>query len=438
MTVQSATVEVAEARPGRHAWFVLGLLTVANFFNAVDRYSLALVLEPIKREFGATDTMMSLLGGFAYASAYGLAALPLAALADRGASRKVLSFCLLFWSAATMACGFAQRFSHLLIMRAGVGLGEAGGIPASLALISGYFTQKQRPFAIGVFYSANGLSLCLGVPIISLVVAEWGWRAGFYVFGALGLLFVPFIYLFIREPLAAARADAPSAPAPREKLIPALAAMFRVRPFMWILLSHFLVFTGVGANTTFTVAFFMRYYDFSYPQVAALNGVPMGVAGVLGGLAGGALVGSIVRRTANLDWMNRISAAAALAAAVSLGFAFAGISVWVSAAACIAGYFFIMARYATSYAATLEYAPDGSKGAVAAVLLILQSVLAGTLGPLLVGLVSDHLTPTHGDKVGLQLALLIVVPVTMMVGGLVGYQPLCAHLPEDRAALKRA
>jgi predicted MFS family arabinose efflux permease len=432
MTVQSATVEASEARPGRHAWFVLALLTVANFFNALDRYSLALVLEPIKREFGASDTMMSLLGGFAYASAYGLAAIPLAALADRGASRKVLGFCLLFWSAATMACGFVQRFGQLLIMRAGVGLGEAGGIPASLALISGYFSQKQRPFAMGVFYSANGLSLCLGVPIISLVIAEWGWRAGFYVFGALGVVFAPFVFLFVREPRAAA------APAQREKSLPALAAMFRVRPFVLILLSHFLVFTGVGANTTFTVAFFMRFYGFSYPQVAALNGVPMGVAGVLGGLAGGALVGRIVRRTGNLDWMNRVSAAAALAAAISLAFAFAGISVWISAAACIAGYFFIMARYATSYAATLEYAPAGAKGAVAAVLLILQSVLAGTLGPLLIGLVSDHLAPTHGDKVGLQLALLIVCPVTMIVGGLVGYQPLRDHLPEARAALKRA
>jgi predicted MFS family arabinose efflux permease len=377
--------------------------------------------------------MMSILGGLAYASAYGIAAIPLAALADRGGARKVLSFCLLIWSAATFACGLARQFTQLLVMRSAVGLGEAGGIPASLSLISGTFSRRQRPLAVGIFYSANGLSLCLGVPVISMIVAAWGWRSGFTVFGALGILFVPVLFFFTRDAKVGKGETLGDA---RQPALPALGAMLKVRPFLFILLSHFLVFTGIAANTTFTVAYLIRYYHFSYAGVAALNGVPMGVAGVLGGLAGGALVARLVKRTGNVDWMNWVSALSALAGAISLAIAFAGISVAVTAAGCILGYFFIMARYATGYSGALEYVPAGAKGTAAAVLVIIQSVLAGSLGPLLVGLVSDHFKPGYGDRIGLQFGLLIVVPLTMAAGALIGIQPLRGHLPDERVLAK--
>ncbi|KRB86505.1 hypothetical protein ASE00_07340 [Sphingomonas sp. Root710] len=431
MQTVSGTHDEAQDPVGREAWTVLILLTIANFFNALDRTSLSLVLEPIKHEFGASDTMMSILAGFAYAATYGVAAIPLAVLADRGASRRVLGFCLAVWSGATLMCGFAQRYTQLLVARAAVGMGEAGGIPASLSLISSHFPSKRRPWAMSIFYSANGLSLCIGVPIFSMIVATWGWRAGFYVSGAAGLLFVPFLFRFVREPRAPVDAGA-QADAPREKVIPALRAMCRNRPFVLVLLSHFLVFTGVAANTTFTVAYFIRNYGLSYEQVAALNGVPFGVAGVVGGLAGGALVARLVRRSSDPDWMNRISAASAIASALCLVVGFSGLSLPISAAGCIFGYFFIMARYGTSYAAALEYVPSGSKGAVGAVLVIIQSVLAGSIGPLLVGLVSDHLRPVHGEQLALQIAMLAICPTTMIIGALFGFQPLRGHRPEDR------
>jgi MFS family permease len=91
--------------------FTLALLALVYVFSFIDRNVIAIVIEPIKQEFGASDTMMGLLTGLAFAVLYGVLGIPLGRMVDRGTDRrKMISICCGLWSMATMACGLATSF----------------------------------------------------------------------------------------------------------------------------------------------------------------------------------------------------------------------------------------------------------------------------------------------------------------------------------------
>ena len=112
----------------RYRYYVLALLTLGYVFNFVDRQVMTILIEPIKTEFGATDTQMGLLSGLAFALFYATLGIPVARLADRWSRRNVLAISMTTWSAVTALCATATGFWHLLILRIGVGVGEAGGV----------------------------------------------------------------------------------------------------------------------------------------------------------------------------------------------------------------------------------------------------------------------------------------------------------------------
>ena len=104
-------------------------------FNALDRGALAILVEPIKTDLGLSDTQLGLLTGFAFSLTYALFGIPLARLADTRSRVKLLSLCLAVWSIATAIAGLAQNFIQLALTRVVVGIGEAGGSPASVSLM---------------------------------------------------------------------------------------------------------------------------------------------------------------------------------------------------------------------------------------------------------------------------------------------------------------
>ena len=125
--------------------------------NTVDRNSvLSLLLEDIKKEFGASDAQLGLLGGIPFAFFYAFLGIPLAVWADRSSRRNVLAFAVAMWSAMTAVCGLALSFVMLFFSRVGVAVGEAGGSPPSHSLISDYFPKSLRGTAFSIF--------ALGVP----------------------------------------------------------------------------------------------------------------------------------------------------------------------------------------------------------------------------------------------------------------------------------
>src|SRR3954468_1661771 len=146
---------VAELR--NRSSLVLALLLVAYIFNYLDRRILGILAGPIIAELHLSDRQFGLLSGPPFAILYSVLGIPFAFLADRTSRSRVIATAVAFWSAFTALCGTALSFWQFFVFRMGVGIGEAGGVAPSYALIADYFEPRRRARALAIF--------SLGVPI---------------------------------------------------------------------------------------------------------------------------------------------------------------------------------------------------------------------------------------------------------------------------------
>ena len=155
------------------AWYAAIFLTLAATLSTVDRQILALMIGPIKRDFGVTDSQIGLLGGLAFTLLYTFATLPAAWLADRGSRRWVAAGGMVFWSLMTAACGLTQRFSTLFLARMGVGVGESTLAPAAYSMLSDLFPKRTLPAALGLFNTAPVLGVAFANIVGGRVIAHF-------------------------------------------------------------------------------------------------------------------------------------------------------------------------------------------------------------------------------------------------------------------------
>jgi len=134
-----------------HAWYVVGVLTLACVFSFIDRQILSLLVEPIEADLGISDTRRSLLPGLSFAIFYTLLGIAIARFADASSRRPIIAAGIFLWSLMTVLCGVSRTVWQLFLARMGVGVGEAALTPAALSMISDYFPKERLARAIGVF-----------------------------------------------------------------------------------------------------------------------------------------------------------------------------------------------------------------------------------------------------------------------------------------------
>jgi len=198
----------------RVAWFAISILMLAYTFSFIDRLILSLMVEPIKADLGLSDVKISLLQGLSFALFYTIAGLPVGRLVDSHRRTTIIAIGVTVWCLMTAACAFAQKFWHLFLARAGVGVGEAALAPAAYSMISDLFPPARRGIAMGIFSSGTsigaGLAMIIGGWVIQAITASgpqtlpfFGtlepWRLVFIYVGLPGLLVAVLIKL-VPEP----------------------------------------------------------------------------------------------------------------------------------------------------------------------------------------------------------------------------------------------
>lgn len=165
-------------RPGRaYSWYVVVLLMTFYVLSFLDRQIIAILVEPIKRDLSLSDVQVSLVGGLSFVIFYATAGVFVGRLADRMNRPLLIGVGILVWSAATALCGLAAKFWHLLVLRMGVGLGEATLLPSSISLIADYFPRHKvstptsvfmlgAPIGIGIAYAGGGYLYGLAVRLV--------------------------------------------------------------------------------------------------------------------------------------------------------------------------------------------------------------------------------------------------------------------------------
>ena len=187
------------SRPLPNSGIVLGLLLLAYIFNFLDRQILGILAGPIIADLKLTDAEFGAIAGLAFALLYSFLGVPFAMLADRTSRSRVIVGALAVWSGFTALCGTATSFMQLFLYRLGVGIGEAGGVAPSYALIADYYPPERRARALAIFSLGIPLGLALGTLIGAYLAAWVNWRAAFLVMGIAGLVLAPVMLIVVRD-----------------------------------------------------------------------------------------------------------------------------------------------------------------------------------------------------------------------------------------------
>ncbi len=284
MTPTAAPQTDAPIRPARPR-LILGMLLLVYVLNFVDRQIIGILARPIKAELALTDAQLGLLGGLAFALFYATLGIPVALLADRLGRARIIALSLALWSGFTALCGFAGAYWQLFLCRVGVGIGEAGGVAPSYALIAAHFPPERRGRAFAIFSFGVPLGSALGIMLGGWLAARFDWRSAFIALGIVGLAVAPVFHLVMRrfapeKPARAGDGDAPT-------LAGALAVLSG-KPAFWLVALGASSASVIGYGLAFWLpSFFGRSYGLDLVDTALFYGTIVLVGGAAGLWGGG-------------------------------------------------------------------------------------------------------------------------------------------------------
>lgn len=381
----------------------MGALLLVNILNLVDRQLPFILVESIRADLHLTDAQIGLMAGVAFAVVYSFAGLPLARMADKHSPRTVLSLSLVFWSLMTAAGGLAQSFLHLVLARAGVAAGEAGSTPAAHALIARVFPSKKRAMVLAVFSLGVPIGSTLGLVLGGIINDLANWRVAFFLVGLPGVLAAIFAWYILPEPPARTKEDHPP-------FWPMVGALFALPSFRHMAAGSALFAVGSYAMSVFAPAFLMRTHELSTVQA----GFGIGIAFGVGGLLGTGLGGILADRLGSLDpaWRQRVPAIGMLLSAPVAWASFLAPNPYLSIFFLTLIFTLSLFYFAPTFSAVQMLVADNARATSAAVLLFCLTLAGSSIGPYMIGALSDYLAPTHG-ALSLRYAL-CVLPLTML------------------------
>ena len=376
-----------------YANYVLGVLFIVYVFNFIDRQVLSVFIGPIKEEFGANDTQMGLLAGFAFALLYTFAGIPIARLADKGNRRDIIAIGLAVWSAMTVACGFARSFAQLALARVLVGIGEAAGSPPSHSMIADYFSMDRRATALAIYTSGAFVGSAFAYLGGGYLREYFDWRTAFIVVGAPGLLIALLVRFTVREPLrgiSEQRTD--------DKTTTTLGATLRylVRSRSWVLMmtGFSLVSIASYAILIWGYEFYERIHQLAPITIGNWMGLIVGIGGSVGTILGGRIVDILGRERASRGM--RASVLVTMTGFPLGIYALLAESTIHSLWALGPFYFLLNVYLAAMYSNNQNLAKLQMRATAAAIMLFIVNIVGAGAGPLIVGALSDAFAAEHG------------------------------------------
>ena len=374
---------------------VLGMLLLVYVFNFVDRQILSILAAPIQRDLGLSDGEMGMLGGIAFALLYSTLAVPLGALADRTSRSRVITISLVLWSGFTAMCGLAQGFWHIFLARLGVGIGEAGGVAPSYALIGEYFPSERRASALSIYSLGIPLGSAAGVLVGGYIAATVDWRLAFFAVGTAGLLVAPLFRLLVRDRRAGG-AGPQTAPATVPPLRETAMVLAR-KPAFWLM--SFAAASGsmIGYGIAFWLpSLLQRSFALSLIGASQFYGTLLLAGGVAGVLAGGWLGDRLGGRDrAFYAWLPALAYLLA-APLFALG---------IGSSSTALAFILLLVPQALSYvwlgpvlSAIQHLVVPGARSTAAALFLLINNLIGLGGGIYALGALSDFLTPIHGEE----------------------------------------
>ncbi len=429
-----------------YAWYVVGVLTLVYVFSFIDRQILNLLVEPIKKDLRITDFQMSLLMGFSFAVFYTFFGIILGRLADSKSRRAIIAVGFVMWSLFTAGCGLARNFLQMLLLRMGVGVGEAALSPAAYSLITDYFPKERRATAISVYsmgiYIGSGLAYMLGGVVYKWASAEQAWELPvvgetkpwqviFFIVGLPGVILALLVYT-VREPvrrgikmIKAADGRLKTAQVPLRQVFDYI--LENKRTFLCHNVGFALLSFSSYGSSSWVPTFLIRNHGWTGAKSGLVFGAVVAIFGTLGIVAGGWMADRMAAR-GHRDATMRVGLVVALVwLPFGILYPLVPSDKW-AIALMIPAVFLASAPFGVAPAAIQQMMPNAMRGQASAVYLFIVNLIGLGLGPSAVAATTDFI---FGDVYKVNYSLMIVATIAHLVSALLlwlGLKPFMRSL----------
>jgi MFS family permease len=376
-----------EGQPRRRASLVLGVLLIAYIFNFLDRQILGILAQPIKADLNLTDTEFGAIGGLAFALLYSVLGIPLAYLADKTSRSAVIAGSLAVWSGFTALCGTAHGYWQLFLYRLGVGIGEAGGVAPSYALIADYYPPQRRARALAIFSLGIPIGLALGTLIGAYIAHAVNWRAAFLAMGIAGVILAPILRFVVR--------DLPRAPSAGQAPLAAVFPMLARKPAFWLLAFGASASSLCGYGLAlWTPSVLMRSFGMDLLTTGNFLASLVFIGGCAGVFAGGWFADRLGQ--ADRGWYAKLPAIAWLITAPTFVAGFLAPNLWLAWILLLIPNALNILWLGPVTTAVQHLVPAPMRATASATFLLINNLVGLGIGPLLIGGLSEHFKATYG------------------------------------------
>ncbi len=415
--------------------FVLVLLTLVYGFNFIDRQIVGILAPFIQKDLGLTNTEMGLLTGLLFAALYTVVAIPIAWLADRYNRVNILTIALATWSGFTALFGLAGNFFQIGLARMGVGIGEAGGSPASHSIISDLYAKEERAGALGIYSMGIPLGIMAAYFVTASLVGPSGedvnWRRIFVILGLTGIALAVIVRLVLREPVRGAMEFGNNVDVAQPPFFESLIALLKIPSWWWMCFG-----IALGSFVSYSFSAWQTKYlllldpGFNFQNLLLILGVINGTT-----YAGGTFLGA---RLADSWGAKNIRAYGWLPAiAISLCLPIGIVSFWVpsveSHLILTTVFLLFMGMYlGPSFAIAQTLAPINQRAMSTALFFFILNLIALGGGPTITGWMIDLFKDTSADLESTRYAL--TVTCLVFVPSILSFLVVARKIPKDWAS----
>jgi MFS family permease len=447
-----------------YAWYVVVLMAFFYVLSFMDRQIIAVLIDPIKADLDLSDVQISLIGGVSFGLFYSVVGIFIGRLADSMHRPWLIAMGVFIWSLTTAMAGLASKFWQLLILRMGVGLGEAALLPSTLSLLTDYFPPKRlatptsvfllgAPIGIGLSFAAGGFLFGVAQDITS----AQGWNDVFFIGGSaawkLVLMFLGVVgmvmtlgMLTVREPRTSSAAAARTQPETSLKAaeaapLPEVKAYARKNwlPIASLYMGMALISLAAYAQGFWDLTFLSRTYGLDTKTAGFSYGMVQLFGGLCGMLVGGFTADFLSKKGVQGSSFKLVTIGAAIATPFSFAYPLMG-SHSTSLVLMVMAIFGSNMGFAGAAAAMQRMYPSSMLGLAAGFYFFMSNAIGLLVGPTTVAAITDY---GFGDpgKVGYSLSIVggtaRLLAFVLFVAGLKAYVNLLREREAGGAAQSR-
>jgi MFS family permease len=371
--------------------YIFILLFLLYMFDYIDRMVIASLFPFLKADWNLTDTQCGMLSSAVYWSIV-LFTFTISILVDRWSRRKTIGMMAVLWSIATAAGAFSNSFRQLFSTRTIVGVGEAGYAPGGSAMMSALYPQEKRSLMMGLWNASIPLGSAIGVAVGGIIAAHWGWRHALGIVALPGMI-IAILFFFVKDYKTVGLEKTASK---EDKKAERKKVRMSIRDILFEFLAKpSLIFTYFGmAGVIFTTTSLLIWLPTYFHRVqgvleknAGLKASAVMLFAIIGAPLGGYITDRWRKKQINARLL--VPTITSLLSAILMFLAFSVFNGQIQYLILLSMGISITAFIAATAAVTQDVVHAGMRAISYAVAVVIQNLLGASLGPIVMGAISD-------------------------------------------------